>query len=65
MFESLESHKESFVFQITAFNKALGSGAYMDGHACRVVYDKDMTDESSFQFQEGEDRPDLGCVVRC
>ena len=41
-FESLEGHKESFVFQITCVNKALGSGAYMVDHGFRVVYDKDM-----------------------
>ena len=28
-FGSLEGHRESFVFQIAAVNKALGSGAYM------------------------------------
>ena len=45
-FESLEGHRESFVFQIAAVNKALGSGAYMVDHGFRVVYDKDMdTDE--------------------
>ena len=41
-FKSLEGHKESFVFQIAAFNKALGSGAYMVDHGFRVAYDKDM-----------------------
>ena len=45
-FESLEGHRESFVFQTAAVNKDLGSGAYMVDHGFRVVYDKDMdTDE--------------------
>ena len=69
-FESVEGHKESFVFQIAAVNKALGSGAYMVDHAFRVVYDRDMeTNEDpsyiihkpikrAFQFQKGEERLD-------
>ena len=36
-FESLEGHKESFVFQIAAVNKALGSVAYVVDQAFRVV----------------------------
>ena len=45
-FESLEGHKESFVFQIAVVNRTLGSGAYMVDHAFRVAYDNDMeTDE--------------------
>ena len=39
---SLEGHQASFVFQIAAVNKALGSCAYMGDRAFRVVYDKDM-----------------------
>ena len=32
--ESLEGHKESFVFQIAAVNKALGSGAFTWSSTC-------------------------------
>ena len=41
-FESQEGHKETFVFQIAAVNKALGSVAYVVDRAFRVVYDKNM-----------------------
>ena len=41
-FQSLEGHKETFVFQIAAVNKALGSVACVVDRAFRVVYDKNM-----------------------
>ena len=41
-FESIEGHKETFVFQIADVNKALGSVAYVVDKAFRVVYDKNM-----------------------
>ena len=41
-FESIEGHKEVFVFQIADVNKALGSVAYVVDKAFRVVYDKNM-----------------------
>ena len=41
-FESVEGHKETFVFQIADVNKALGSVAYVVDTAFRVVYDKNM-----------------------
>ena len=49
-FESLEGHRESFVFQIAAVNKALGSGAYMVDHGFRVVYDKDMDTNEDLSY---------------
>ena len=49
-FESLEGHQESFVFQIAAVNKALGSGAYMVDHGFRVVYDKDMDTNEDMSY---------------
>ena len=49
-FESVEGHKESFVFQIAAVNKALGSAAYMVDHAFRVVYDKDMETNEDLSY---------------
>ena len=49
-FESVEGHKESFVFQIAAVIKALGSGAYMVDHAFRVVYDKDMETNEDLSY---------------
>ena len=49
-FESVEGRKKSFVFQIAAVNKALGSGAYMVDHAFRVVYDKDMETNEDLSY---------------
>ena len=40
----------SFVFQIAAVNKALGSGAYMVDHGFRVVYDKDMDTNEDLSY---------------
>ena len=41
---------ESFVFQIAAVNKALGSGADMVDHGFRVVYDKGMDTNEDFSY---------------
>ena len=54
-FESLEGHRESFVFQIAAVNKALGSSAYMvdhgfRGHRRRLVLHDPQKDETSLQI---------------
>ena len=49
-FESLEAHKEAFVSQMAAVNKALGSGAYMVHHGLRVVYDKDMETNEDLSY---------------
>ena len=49
-FDSVEEHKESFMFQIAAVNKALGSGTYMADNAFRVVYDKDMETNEDLSY---------------
>ena len=49
-FESLEGHRESFVFQIAEVNKALGFGAYMVYHGFRLVYDKDMDTNEDLSY---------------
>ena len=41
-FETIEGHKEEFVFQVAEVNKALGSVAYVVDKAYRVVRDKSM-----------------------
>ena len=41
-FETIEGHKETFIFQVAEVNKALGSVAYVVDRAFRVVYDKNM-----------------------
>ena len=48
--ETVTSHQESFVFQVAAVSKALGSGVYMVDHGFRVVYDKDMDTNEDLSY---------------
>lgn len=43
LFEIIEGHKQSIIFQIVEVNKPLGSVAYFVDRNYRVVYDKNMT----------------------
>ena len=58
-FESVEGHKETFVFQIADVNKALGSVAYVVDTAFRVVYDKNMEtgEDMSYMVHKPSKKP--------